>query len=267
MLLKIKDYTFAHSHLGYCSDYQKSEKFNWDRTDAEKGEIVVYTDGRLLESKDPSTSVAWIIEPIEIAPQVYNYIVNNEHMFKKIYTHEKTLLDLNSKYEFVPFGCCWIDKKDQNIYQKNKNLSIISSHKNETSGHKLRHDVIQKFGSMMDVYGRGYNPIDYKLTALKDYRYSIVIENCKRDYWFTEKLIDCLITGTIPIYWGCPSIGDFFDTRGFIIFENVEELSDILANISEDTWISKLEYIKHNYKKAQNYLLPDDHVYDKIKCL
>ena len=66
-----------------------------------------------------------------------------------------------------------------------------------------------------------------------DYRFSIVIENCKRDYWFTEKLIDCLRTGTIPIYWGCPSIGDFFDIRGFILFDDINDLENILNNLTE----------------------------------
>ena len=62
------------------------------------------------------------------------------------------------------------------------------------------HEVIQKFGNKMTVFGRGYDPIEFKIDGLKDYRFSVVIENCKRDYWFTEKLIDCFVTGTIPIY-------------------------------------------------------------------
>ena len=54
-----------------------------------------------------------------------------------------------------------------------------------------------------------------KIDGLRDYRYHFCIENIKRDYWFTEKLIDCFVTGTIPIYWGCPSI-----------FDNISELPE-----------------------------------------
>ena len=165
----------------------------------------------------------------------------------------------------MPFGCCWIKPEDQKIYNKTKNISIISSNKKQTIGHNLRHEVIGKLKEKMDVYGRGYNPIDYKLTGLENYRYSIVIENCKRDYWFTEKLIDCLVTGTIPIYWGCPSINDFFDTKGFIIINNINDLENIINELSEEMYNSKLEYIKHNFIESQKYLLPDNLIYKKLK--
>ena len=88
------------------------------------------------------------------------------------------------------------------------------SNKISTVGHKLRFSVVDSLKQNdieFSVYGRTVNNIDYKLTALKDYAFSIVIENSKIDYYFTEKLIDCFSTGTIPIYYGCPSIGNFFD--------------------------------------------------------
>ena len=131
-------------------------------------------------------------------------------------------------------------------------VSIISSNKTQTNGHRLRHDIVNKLNGKIDVYGRTYNPIDYKLDGLKEYKFHIVVENTKRDYWFTEKLIDCFVTGTVPIYWGCPSIGDFFDTKGMIIFDNVEELVDIINNLSIEDYIKRLESIKNNFNKSKN---------------
>jgi hypothetical protein len=72
------------------------------------------------------------------------------------------------------------------------------------------------------------------------------------------------VTGTVPIYWGCPSIGDFFDTNGMIIFDNVEELVDIINNLSIDGYIKRLESIKNNFNKSKKYLLPDDIIYKKL---
>ena len=143
-------------------------------------------------------------------------------------------------------------------------ISIISSNKTQTNGHRLRHDIINQLNGKIDVYGRTYNPIDYKLDGLKEYKFHIVVENTKRDYWFTEKLIDCFVTGTVPIYWGCPSIGDFFDTNGMIIFDNVEELVGIINNLSIDDYIKRLESIKNNFNKSKKYLLPDDIIYKKL---
>jgi hypothetical protein len=264
--IKISDNTFSHSILGYCSDFQNSSDFEWDRTPTNRNENLVVTDN-FLTSNLPSSKnkIAWLIEPVCVAPQHYDYVRNNLMKFDHILTHEKTLLDLDYNTKFIPFGCCWIPEQEQKIYNKTKNISIISSNKTFTDGHKLRHEVIQKFGDKMDVFGRGYDPIEFKINGLKDYCFSVVIENCKRDYWFTEKLIDCFATGTIPIYWGCPSIGDFFNTDGMLIFDSMDELETILDNCNEELYNSKLDEIKDNFEKSKNFLLPDKHVYKFIK--
>jgi len=268
--ISIVDKSFSHSKLGYCSDFQTSKQFVWDRNNI-SGDIV-YTDMtlNLVKKNDIGKNYAWLIEPVDISPKNYSIIKQNEHFFYKVFTHEKTLLDLGSPYTFVPFGCCWIKLEDQRMWPKSKFISIIASNKTETSGHKLRHQVISTHRHLtnFDVYGRKYNPLVYKLDGLKDYMFHIVIENCKRDYWFTEKLIDCLVTGTVPIYWGCPSIGDFFDTRGFIIVDNIEDISNVLGlvnSLTEERYNEMLPYIKANLAKAKEFLLPDEWVYKKIK--
>jgi hypothetical protein len=59
-----------------------------------------------------------------------------------------------------------------------------------------------------------------KFVLFETYQYSLVIENSSQTHYFTEKLIDCLITKTIPIYYGCPNIADYFDTTGWILLTN-----------------------------------------------
>jgi hypothetical protein len=265
--IKLVDSSFSHSELGYSSDFQPSKIFKWDREniDLNGNEDIVFTDNRLLDAKNKNNSIGWLIEPIEILPHIYSNAVYLKENFKKIYTHEKTLIDTGDPFELVPFGCCWIKPEDQKMYNKTKLVSIIASNKTQTKGHNLRHEAIRELKDKMDVFGRGYNEINYKLSGLEDYKFSVVIENCKRDYWFTEKLIDCLVTGTIPLYWGCPSIGDFFDVRGFFIFDTVNELKEIVENLTEESYNSKLEFVRKNFDMAKKYLLPDDIIYKKIK--
>jgi hypothetical protein len=265
-IIKLVDSSFSHSVLGYCSDFQSSSNFRWERNKIDfNNDTVVYTDSDLNKSIGKPKSIAWLIEPIEINSSPYNFVINNKDKFKIIFTHEKELLDRGVPFEFYPFGGCWISPETQKIYNKNKNISIIASSKNDTSGHRLRHQIVSKFKNLFDVYGRGYNPIEYKLEGLKEYRFSIVVENCKRDYWFTEKLIDCLRTGTIPIYWGCPSIGNFFNTDGFLIFNSIEELESILNNVDEKLYNEKFKFVEENFNLALNYILPDEIIYKKIK--
>lgn len=266
--LNLVDKTFGHSVLGYCSDYQTSDIFKWNRY-ITSGDVV-YTDIALNEVKDNLTgnNYAWLIEPMEVSPQNYLIIDNIKDKFKKVFTHEKTLLDKGSPFEFVSFGCCWVYKDLHEIYKKTKDISMISSSKRSTTGQILRHSVIEHFRDKIDLYGRGFNPIKHKIEGLKDHRFSIVIENCKRDYWFTEKLIDCFVTGTIPIYWGCPSIGDFFNIDGMFIFNTMEELNVILKKIILDPlseYRIKMEGVKDNFGRSKNYLLPDEVIFKKIK--
>ena len=61
------------------------------------------------------------------------------------------------------------------------------------------------------------------------------------------------MTGTVPIYWGCENIGDYFDTRGFIIFNDIEEFKSKIDTFNEATYFNMLPYIKINYEKAKEY--------------
>ena len=106
--------------------------------------------------------------------------------------------------------------------------------------------------------------MEYKVEGLRDYRFSVVIENCKRDYYFTEKLIDCFMTGTVPIYWGCPSIGEFFDTRGMILFDSADEAKEIIESLDKELYHSKEKFVKKNFNKAKEYIIPEDWIYRNI---
>ena len=80
-----------------------------------------------------------------------------------------------------------------------------------------------------------------------------MIENCKEDFYFTEKLIDSFVTGTLPIYWGCPSIDMFFDINGIIVLDDFNKLGDILDNIDQ-IYSERLPYIERNFELAKKYV-------------
>jgi hypothetical protein len=101
------------------------------------------------------------------------------------------------------------------------------------------------------------------LDALLDYRFSIAIENLScDDNYFTEKLTDCFLTGTIPIYHGCLNIGEFFDERGILTFNTQEELKSILDSLNEEKYNNMLEYAQNNLNTCLRYALDNDAMYD-----
>lgn len=259
--LFIEDRHFAHSVSS--SYYNQTKNFDWVR-DYSNDEIVVVTDLRNV-TKYPNKKVyGWLIEPPTLIYEQYQYAVNNHNKFEKIFTYDKNLLNISNVFHLLPIGGCWINKKERKIYEKNKNICTIASSKMMLSGHRLRHEIIRKIPNI-DVFGFGYRPIKDKVDILRDYKYSIVVENEKMDYLFTEKINDCFQTGTIPIYYGCPSIGDFFDINGFYTFNSIDELQSILDNINEDDYKFKIEIINKNFELSKKYLVADDLIYEYIK--
>lgn len=265
--VKIIDENFRHA--AYSSDFQESKYIEWTRHLAfdDIDEILFMTDNSLHKGKDypHTTNIGMLMEPRAMNPNIYSWVSkeHNYENFDRILTYDKELLAIGKPFEQFFHGMCWIYPQDQKVYEKSKLISIISSNKTQLIGHQLRHSVINAFKDKLDVFGRGYNPVDYKLTALKDYAYSIVIENSKQDYYFTEKLLDCFVTGTVPIYWGCPSIGDFFNLDGMIIFDTIEDLQSQINSLDLNKYNSMLPAIKENFETAKNrYLLAEDWIYE-----
>jgi len=264
--IKIVDNLFSHAE--YSTDFQKSKYIIWDRKIEKNNELVIFTDTSLEQvlNINSKKKIAWLIESPEITRVNYNWIKINYDKFDKILTFDKELLSLSDKFEILPIGGCWINPEEQNIYSKTKNISIIASNKNTTKGHNLRHKIIFEYrgSNLIDVYGRVYKPIYNKLEALKDYRYSICIENTKSDYYFTEKLIDCFRTGTIPIYYGCPSISNFFDINGMIIIDSLNDLKNIILTLNDEIYNNKKESILRNFEIAKEFLIAEDNLNEML---
>jgi len=228
--------------------------------------ITLFTDQHLsANSIESKYKVGWLLETREVDSSRYDRFEDYMNEFDFVMTHDKELLEKHpNKTKFTIFGGTWIKTNNYGMHPKTKNVSMVYSNKQYLTGHKLRHQVAQTV-SGIDLYGRGTpRPIKFKEEALLDYRFSIVIENSKTENYFTEKLVDCLVTGTIPIYWGCPNIGDFFDTEGMIIVESLEEVEAIVGTLNENEYIKRVEHAKKNLELAIQYTVTEDWMYENI---
>ena len=117
---------------------------------------------------------------------------------------------------------------------KTKRLSIISSDKVSTPAHVKRLDfakaVKRHFEDEVDFFGRGFSHVEDKIDAILPYRFHIVLENSRFDHYFTEKLSDCLICGTYPIYFGCPNLADYLPEDSFLPID-IDDLPGSLLKI------------------------------------
>tara|TARA_R100001244_G_scaffold52337_2_gene45405 strand:- start:3144 stop:3965 length:822 start_codon:yes stop_codon:yes gene_type:complete len=248
------------------SCHKGTNKFvEWDFGDNSVSKSCFITDLCLQDVYKASgvkRKVAWILEPRAIHPHVYEWIEKNNKLFDYVLTFDSYLIAKGENYLYYPHGMCWIEKHLD--CKKENKVSIIASGKDYAEGHKLRHSVIKELKDELDVFGYGYNPVDDKAEALSPHMYSVTIENCQQPGYWTEKIVDCFATKTIPIYWGAPEVGDYFDPQGILHFDTVEELKIILSDLKTtgvEVYERKKKAIERNFKLVEEYRIPEDWIF------
>lgn len=270
------DKSFAHAHSVGNGDLPvHCAQFDWCRNETESNlqDFCVITDDYLADAKNiggDKDKIGYIIEPKSVQPKLYDFVANPDNLkpFKFIFTHRVDLAAQNTdKFRLLPLAGTWIHPTDWQLYGKSPNtISFIASNKAFAPGHKLRQQVVEALYTYpVDVFGRGRaKEITSKLQGLKDYQYSIVIENEQTEGWFTEKLIDCFLTGTIPIYWGCPAIDKHFMKEGMILVNSKEEIVKAVKQIADGSITPILpSAIRFNHYIAKNFWNTEQIMFEK----
>jgi hypothetical protein len=217
---------------------------------------------------------------IQVEPQCIvdseSYLINNSHKYHTIYTFNKNILDKCNNAKRYIYGTKWLSPNyydNITISKKQFKISSLTGSKLVSSavGHKVRQTfyhhqhLFQEFPitwyrsyhQQPHIHDYGKNPfISDKIELFDEYQFAIVIENSKQIYYFTEKIIDCVLSKTIPIYWGCPNISDYFDITGWIILETetIEELQIKLRTLTPDYYNKYMDIIEKNHLKAKEYI-------------
>jgi hypothetical protein len=149
---------------------------------------------------------------------------------------------------------------------KEKALSWITTNKTIFEGHKARMgflDRLKESSVEFDLFGFGFTPLEDKYDGLAKYKYSLAIENFSGpDYW-TEKIADCFLSWTMPIYYGCTNIGEYFPDDSFVQIDVGDP--DVFARI-EETVKSDL-YIKNRdaIEEARRLVLDNHQLFPFIQ--
>lgn len=186
--------------------------------------------------------------------------------FDYFFTYDHILLDkFPDKAIYVVDNAIYLPHDKIKLYEKSKLMSMIYSFKQWTPGHRLRHQLA-KMVDGLELFGSGTGKhLKSKDIGLADFMFSIVIENNRTEKYFTEKILDCFATGTIPIYWGCPNIGDYFNEKGIMSFEKIEDLPELFSKLEDPEYYNQLlPYVKENYKKVQEYRIYEDWMYNNV---
>ena len=98
--------------------------------------------------------------------------------------------------------------------------------------------------------------IDDKIGKLREYKFCLIFENCIFDGWVTEKIIDAMSAGCVPVYWGAPDIADYIPENCFIDFrkfKDFEDLSRFLKSMDEKTFDRYSENMKNFFASDMYY--------------
>lgn len=241
--------------------------------------VDLYVDclnGSAAPSK--ATKILLLFEPEEISHSTEAVILHQKN-FDYILTHNEKILNTCPNAVLFEFGSTWIS--DDYAYPEKKfEVSTLVGFKKWTNGHELRHKLWHKqnritipkkfFMSRQSngIQKIGDNPVlGEKKDPLFDSQFHIVIENVNRKYWFTEKIMDCIKAKSVPIYWGCPNIGEYFNTDGMIIVNGLGEIINACNNLTEEDYTSRLEILEENYQKGKKYENLQDRIREKVREL
>ena len=250
----------AH-HPDRISRHYLPTAFAWDRhCDPGKCGVVFIgaehaEQSRFWESE--YCTILFNLEPPAIIPSfsAIQKFINNADLVLSSTAGSK----FSVKDKVFPFihGSTWILPDQIAVHPKSNLISLIASAKNQTIGHALRHDIVQRYGNQLDVYGHGYNPVQHKETALNSYMYTIVIENSVDDYYFTEKIVDAFLTGTIPVYWGSPVVDQLFNSDGIMSFRDLQDFAEVLKGCTKANYYKRMAAIKENFELAKSFKSPE----------
>lgn len=108
-------------------------------------------------------------------------------------------------------------------------------------------------------------PNTTKLDGILPYKYTIAIENCVKNNYFSEKFTDAVLGWSIPIYYGCPNINEYFpkDSYYAIDIKNENCLQQIEEIINRPITEENIKALK----KARELILNKYNLWESIHSI
>ncbi len=149
---------------------------------------------------------------------------------------------------------------------KTKIMSLMVSEKMDQLGHTYRHQLVNKIletNLPIDIYGRGCRFYSFlgddrvkgefsEIEPYENYDFHVCIENIPLNHYFSEKIMNPLLTSTTPVYLGCRNIDSYFKDSVIVLTGNINRDMDLLNNICREP---------EKYKKAIDVQMVKDRIY------
>lgn len=214
------------------------------------------------------------LEPPMIQPTVYKRLPEIGEVFQQVYLantvadgyQANDVLKPKLRRLFNPQPYQSVFEPLWSNTQRQRKCVVINGHhksKHPSENYSKRLEgiaALSKYGAV-DLYGRGWKylsrsslwwpflkrarsvmsvykgEVDSKYETLSQYTFSLCFENTRFRGFVTEKIFDCLLSGTIPIYYGIPDIAEIIPENCFIDlrkFSDYASLWSYCQNLSDD---------------------------------
>ena len=192
----------------------------------EECDLLVMLNNRKLDpvSARCAPGNVWAIMQEPYVPGLYDWLREGHEPYARVFTH---LIPCEDP-KYVPsqpalpwgVGLTYDELVAAAVPEKTRGVSWIASNLTFLPGHKrrntLRRYLLEQAPDLVDHFGRGVRWVPRKWDALASYRFSLAIENSVGPHLWTEKVADCFLAWTVPLYYGCTNLEQYFPEDSFL---------------------------------------------------
>lgn len=149
----------------------------------------------------------------------------------------------SSEVAYLYFRCDRPAREKMFNMLRKENLSVIALGACSGDGN-LRKTTQDEMSSFLE--GRfSANFISEAVELYKPFKFVIAFENTVSEGYITEKLTNAFLANSVPIYYGAPDVGDYFNNKSFINCHDFNSLSDCASfvrqvNSNDELYLSYL---------------------------
>lgn len=139
-----------------------------------------------------------------------------------LYNRENRNAEAENRQRF----CSFVYSNGKADPMRGKILNALRTYKPVDCGGKVEHNVDIP---VHDGWGWQKDRIEFE----RNYKFSIACENSSSPGYVTEKIFISLAAGTIPIYWGDPTIKEFVNEKAIIYVGDYATLDELVMKVRE----------------------------------
>lgn len=249
----------------------KNESFKWGdilftEEDVKECDYLVILEHpkKDFTIKVPSNNIIHICQepPNEVSKYRQFSNKNVNYNFNQLENKKNNILSHGALPWFINKNYDYLKELNPNDLVKENTVAWVTSNQKSSLGHQQRMDFCDRIKKLpfVKMYGRGIKPIHDKWDALSISKYSIAYENFESQSYWTEKIVDCFLSYSMPIYYGCTTISNFFPKGSYIELDPKDKHIDLFFKeiIKSNTYENSLDLISEarNLILEQYQLLP-----------